>query len=89
MILIQVLTAKKNKLSTVQISELAVLPLLVVLFFDVFFSFSIWVMGFGRSGSAGSKLGVWHWVTRPRPRGSYLFLAHMSPSSPPSPPIPS
>lgn len=41
MILIQVLTAKKNKLSTVQISELAVLPLLVVLFFDVFFSFSI------------------------------------------------
>lgn len=41
MILIQVLTAKKNKLSTVQISELAILPLLVVLFFDVFFSFSI------------------------------------------------
>lgn len=41
MILIQVLTAKKNKLSTVQIAELAVLPLLVVVFFDVFFSFSI------------------------------------------------
>lgn len=67
MILIQVLTAKKNKLSTVQISELAVLPLLVVLFFDVFFLFHL-VMGFGRSGSAGSKLGVWHWVTRPRPQ---------------------
>lgn len=39
MILIQVLTAKKNKLSTVQISELAVLPLLLVLFLMSFFPF--------------------------------------------------
>lgn len=43
MILIQVLTAKKNKLSTVQVSELAILPLLLLFFFffDVFSSFSI------------------------------------------------
>lgn len=45
-------------------------------------------MGFGRSGSAGSKLGVWHWVTRPLstgllplPRTHVSFLPPVTPYS--------
>ncbi|CAI9155154.1 unnamed protein product [Rangifer tarandus platyrhynchus] len=43
-------------------------------------------MGFGRSGSASNKLGRLALGHQTCPRGSYLFLAHTSPSSfsPPS-----
>lgn len=54
----------EEQISTVQISELT-----LFLFFGVFSSFSVSIMGFGRSWSAGPKLGIWDWVTKPLTKG--------------------
>lgn len=62
----------EEQTSTVQISELT-------RFFGVFFSpFSVWIMGFDRSWSAGTNLGIWSWVTKSLSKG--LLPPHMPPS---------
>lgn len=36
----------------------------MTIFFGVFSSFSVWIMGFARSWSAVTNLGVWGWATK-------------------------
>lgn len=77
MILIQVLTAMKNKYQLCKFQNW--------LFFGVFSSFSVWIMGFSGSQSAGTELGIWVGVTKPCQKDSCLFLAHTSPFHFPNP----
>lgn len=76
MILIQVLTAEKNKY---QLCKFQNCPCS----FGVFSPFSICIVGFGRSCPAGTKLGTGGRVTSPSSKGLLpLSRTHASPSLP-------
>lgn len=73
MILIEVLTAVKNKYQQCKFQNW--------LYFGVVTSsLSIWKMGVSRSWSAGIELGIWGCVTKPCEKDSSLSCTHTSPS---------